>query len=152
MSKSTAIEIRPIQPGQEAAARALILAGLQAYWGTLDPTANPDLDDICSSYKDAVFLLAWKNQVLIGTGGLIPEQPAVGRIVRMSVDPSARRQGIGSLILNALLDAARTLGYQQLVLETTSSWQGAIKFYLHHGFEISHHANGDTHFIRKLTE
>ena len=53
-------------PDQEAAQR-LILAGLVEHWGTLDPTKNPDLDDIQRSYvsRGHTFLVACQGQQLV---------------------------------------------------------------------------------------
>ena len=52
------VVIRPFRPEDQAAAKSLILAGLEAHWGFLDPTRNPDLDDITSTYAGATFLLS----------------------------------------------------------------------------------------------
>lgn len=138
--------IEPLTPADQPAARALILAGLEEHWGWLDPSLNPDLDDMLTSYAGAVFLAAKLDGALIGTGALIAKNEGVGRIVRMSVDKAHRRGGVGSRILRALLDEARALGYGKIVLETTETWDDAIGFYLRNGFRITHHADGDAHF------
>lgn len=144
------IVIRPFRPEDQAAARALILAGLVQHWGFLDPTKNPDLDDIASSYADAAFLLAWLGDELVGTGALVREAEGIGRIVRMSVVAHARRQGIGTSILAGLRDRARAAGYHQLVLETTSTWDGVVAFYEQQGFRALGSWEGDTHFVLDL--
>lgn len=145
-----ALMIEPLTPADQPAARALILAGLEEHWGWLDPSLNPDLDDILTSYAGAVFLAAKVDGALIGTGVLIPEGVGAGRIVRMSVDKAQRRGGVGTRILRALLDEARALGYRKIVLETTETWDDAIGFYLRNGFRITHHAGGDAHFELRL--
>ncbi len=150
MCEPTEILIRPFSPADQTAARALILAGLQEHWGTLDPTLNPDLDDIARHYAHGVFLTAWQAGVLVGTGALIPEAPGVSRIVRMSVDRECRRGGIGRRILNRLIDHARAQGDRRIVLETTDTWQDAIAFYLRCGFHITGRGDGEIHFARDL--
>lgn len=145
-----ALMIEPLTPADQPAARALILAGLEEHWGWLDPSLNPDLDDILTSYAGAVFLAAKVDGALIGTGALIPEGAGAGRIARMSVDKAQRRGGVGTRILRALLDEARALGYRKIVLETTETWDDAIGFYLRNGFRITHRADGDAHFELRL--
>ena len=150
------VEIRALRVEDQDAAKALILAGLEEHWGVLDPSLNPDLDDIAASYRDAVFLVACINGEMAGTGALVPEAGrfpsgasgagSVARIVRMSVARSRRRQGIGRLLLDELCRQARALGCRTVVLETTADWQDAIAFYLRCGFRASGFSEGDIHF------
>lgn len=144
------IEIRPFTPADQAAARSLILAGLQEHWGTLDPNLNPDLDDIARHYAHGVFLTAWQDGGLVGTGALVEEAPGVARIVRMSVDRRRRRAGIGWRILSRLIDHARAHGFRRIVLETTDTWDDAIAFYRRCGFHLTGHHDGEAHFALDL--
>lgn len=146
------IIIRPFRPEDQTATQKLILAGLAEYWDRLDPTRNPDLDDIGVSYADGTFLVAWQGDELVGTGALVREAESVGRVVRMSVVAHKRRCGIGSFILQRLCERARGAGYVQLVLETTSTWEDAIAFYESHGFRPVGSWDGDTHFVLELGE
>ena len=109
------IRIRPFRPEDQDAAQKLIVTGLAEHFGFLDPHANPDLDDIASTYAHRTFLLAWQGNELAGTGALIHEEEGVGRIVRMSVASHLRRRGIGTLILKHLCEQARAAGYHQIV-------------------------------------
>ena len=145
-----AIEIHPFTPADQAAVRSLILAGLEEHWGILDPTLNPDLDDIAASYAGAIFLTAWQDGALVATGALVHEAAGVARVVRMSVDRRRRRSGIGRRILNALLDQARSQGYHRIVLETTATWADAVAFYLRCGFQVTGCRDGDVHFALDL--
>jgi len=146
------MEIRPFKSADQPAAKALILAGLVGHWGWLDPDKNPDLDDIAASYADGVFLVAYEEGRLVGTGALLPEGNQVGRIVRMSVDGAKRRKGYGRMLLQALLQQAKELGYSQVVLETTATWLDAIHFYEANGFQTVGELDGDLHFVRKLQD
>ncbi|BCX05682.1 MAG: hypothetical protein KatS3mg053_3620 [Candidatus Roseilinea sp.] len=137
-------------PADQPAARTLILAGLQERWGVLDPSLNPDLDDIAVSYAEGVFVVARLAGQLVGTGALLPEGERIGRIVRMSVARRHRRCGIGARILQALLDEARARGYHTIVLETTETWDDAIAFYMQHGFRIVARRDGEVHFALTL--
>jgi len=147
---SSGILIRPFRPEDQAAAQGLILDGLVEHWGFLDPTKNPDLDDIASTYADGTFLVAWLGDDLVGTGALVREADGVARIVRMSVATHLRRRGIGTLVLKRLCGEARAAGYAQIVLETTSTWEDAIAFYKRNGFRVIGSRDGDTHFVLDL--
>jgi GNAT superfamily N-acetyltransferase len=145
------LTIRILDPDDQPAARALVLAGLAERWGWLDESLNPDLDDIAASYSDGVFLTAWLNGDLVGTGALTPEEEdGVWRIERMSVAALHRRRGIGSRLLHRLLAEAATRGARRVVLETTSTWTDAVTFYQRHGFQIEAHRDGDTHMTLDL--
>ncbi|MEM7096040.1 MAG: GNAT family N-acetyltransferase [Actinomycetota bacterium] len=139
--------IRPFRAGDQNAAKALILAGLVEHWGILDEAANPDLDDLAASYRDATILVAVEGNQLVGTGILVPthagsgdiaRESPIGEIVRMSVDGSQRRRGVGIAVLDALCAAARAQGMSRLVLETTASWSGVVAFYERYGFRHTH--------------
>jgi ribosomal protein S18 acetylase RimI-like enzyme len=143
--------IRDFQPSDQAAARQLILDGLAEHWGKLDPALNRDLDDIGRSYAAGVFLVAYWDGLMAGTGALLPEGDGRGRIVRMSVEQSLRRQGIGRRILDALIQRGRERGYREIVLETTESWADAVGFYRQYGFETTGFIDGDHHFRLNLS-
>jgi GNAT superfamily N-acetyltransferase len=147
---SSGILIRPFRYEDQAAARGLILDGLVEHWGFLDPSKNPDLDDIASTYAAGTFLVAWQGDELVGTGALVREAEGVARIVRMSVAVHVRRRGIGTLILEHLCGEAQAAGYAQIVLETTSTWEDAVAFYQRNGFRVIGSRDGDTHFVLDL--
>jgi len=144
------LTIVPFQRENQAAAKALILAGMQEHWGVLDESKNPDLDDIAAAYADGVFLVAWQNREIVGTGAFRPLSDDTVEIVRMSVKRENRRQGIGRAMLAALCHAAYQRGYRRAILETTASWQDVIAFYQAFGFEITHYASGDVYFALNL--
>ncbi len=144
------LTIRPVQADELPAARQLILEGLAEQWGYLDETRNPDLNDIPGYYGPGVFLVALQDGRIVGTGALLPEGAATGRIVRMSVAQDHRQQGIGRAILHALETAADRMGYRQLVLETTATWEGVIAFYLAQGYRPVGEQQGDLHFNKQI--
>ena len=65
----------------------------------------------------------------LGTGRLLPD----GHIGRMAVLQEARKLGIGSALLTALMDEARRRGHAQAVL---SAQTHAIPFYRRHGYAV----------------
>lgn len=140
------IWIEPFRPEDQAAVKALILAGLVEHWGKLDASKNPDLDDIASSYASGTFLVARQAGQVIGTGALVPRSENAGQIVRMSVAASHRRLGTGRLILENLLDCARRAGMTEVILETTAAWTSVIEFYKNASFELTHYQGQDAYF------
>ncbi len=138
--------IRPFRPGDQAAVRALVLDGLREHWGTLDPRFNQDLDDIAARYAGAVFLVAVSAGDVVGCGALVPLDARTAEIRRMSVKLPLRRTGLGTKLLRQLLRAARVQGFERIVLETTTNWNGVVAFYLRNGFRVTHIQGEDTWF------
>jgi len=150
MNQSQDITILPFQSEYQAEVKNLVLAGLAEHWGTLDPSKNPDLNDIGCTYANGIFLVAWQNNHIIGTGALLPMSNDTAEIVRMSVAASMRRKGIGRKILQKLCERAKFDGYKRLVLETTETWHEVIEFYIQFGFQITHYLDGDVFFSLDL--
>jgi putative acetyltransferase len=146
MKPKPEIYILPFQPEDQAEVKNLVLAGLSEHWGTLDPGKNHDLNDIGLTYANAVFLVAWQDKKIIGTGALVPRSNDTAEIVRMSVVTSMRRNGIGRTILQRLCENAKSSGIKRLVLETTDTWKEVIEFYKKFGFQITHYLDGDVYF------
>lgn len=154
MAPPDGIEVRPFVPADQASVRGLILSGMQEHWGELDPSANPDLDDIAGSYAEATFLVAvlgaGSSKRLVGTGALVPESESAGRVVRMAVAARERRRGIGRALLSGLLAAARERGFRRVVLETTDTWREAVAFYRRSGFSVVSCSGGEVHMEMEL--
>jgi ribosomal protein S18 acetylase RimI-like enzyme len=149
-TKNLMIEILPFHPEDQEPVQALILAGLEEYWGHLDETKNPDLKNIAASYHKGIFLVAWLDNEIAGTGAFIPRSAESVEVVRMSVVKHLRRQGIGRKLLCELCSRAYQRGYRQVILETTATWQKAIAFYRAFGFQITHYLDGDVYFALDL--
>lgn len=143
------LSVRPFAPADQPAVRALVLAGFADHWGTLDPTRNPDLDDIAGWYaeRDGRTVVAEIAGEIVGAGTIHRgDDPATAGLVRMSVSGAHRGRGIGKRLVRELVDVARTQGYERIGCETTDSWQDAIALYLACGFEIIARRDGDVFF------
>ena len=134
------VVVRPFQPRDQEAARALVLEGLGEHFGFIDETKNPDLDDIAANFPGAghAFFVAEDAGTgeVVGTTGLLiepPEYPGEARIVRMSVAAERRRAGIASALLGACVAETRTRGLASLVVYTEPHWD-APHFYRGAGF------------------
>jgi N-acetylglutamate synthase-like GNAT family acetyltransferase len=128
----------------------MVTTGLGEHFDKIDPTKNPDLNDIATTYAIADFLVAWCDGRIIGCGALVPRPGQTAEIVRMSVAADMRRQGIVSGIVERLVEIARERGNRQVILETTATWMGVIEFYLRCGFRITHYQDGEVYFARDL--
>jgi GNAT superfamily N-acetyltransferase len=146
------VTILPAHPSDYAAVKALIIQGLSQRWGKYDACFNPDLEDLAISYSQAAVLVAKIDDQIMGCGVLVRDADAIGRILRMTVRADRQRAGIGRKILNALLAAAQTAGYTEVLLETTSTWQSAVAFYKACGFTPVKMENGDQHFRMVINE
>lgn len=132
--------------------RQLLVDGLTERWGTYEARYNPDIEVLPRGYDDSVFLVAKLSGQVVGTGVLRPIGSDRGEIIRMSVTGSHRRIGIGSLILGHLLGRASELHMREVCLETTSSWDSAVKFYLRQGFRRTHEEGSNSYFSYVLRE
>ena len=129
--------IRPFRQQDQPAARQLILEGLGGHFGFIDETLNPDLEDIWQHYvaPGDIFAVAELEGFIVGTGALIREEKGIGRLVRMSVSRSHRRQGIGRRLVKYLIGKTNEQGFQRLLVETNHDWHDAISLYQSCGFQ-----------------
>ena len=110
---------------------------------------DTDLDNVESIYlcqKKSHMWVAELHEKIIGMVALVPlddhedsfgkRRETVGRLRRMAVLPEFRRLGVARKLLNELLNYAREIGYEQVVLLTTSAQQAALNFYPKHGFKL----------------
>ena len=128
--------VRPFEARDQQAARLLIISGLGEHFGYIDESLNPDLDDILQSYVLAgdVFLVAYVEEMLVGTGALVSLEDGTSEMVRVSTHVEYRRRGIGTAIVTRLLSIARQRGDRRVILETRLDWNDAIHLYQGLGF------------------
>ena len=150
MADRTKLIIIPFHPADQAKVKKIITEGLGEHWGKIDPNKNPDLLDIARYYQSEIFLVAWLEDEIVGAGALITRSDRVAEIVRVSVATHCRRQGIGHSILDVLIMHAQDKGYQNIILETTETWNGVIDFYLSYGFQTTHYDQGNVYLKLNL--
>ena len=142
LRKQRSFEIVRFRREDQAAVQRLILEGLEEHWGVLDPQFNADLDDIDASYAVGTVLVARDSGRIVGVGAITPVAPGEGEVKRMSVARDARRRGLGTALLMALLEDAKEKGWRGVRLETTADWEDAVQFYGALGFELTHYEDG----------
>jgi amino-acid N-acetyltransferase len=82
-------------------------------------------------YEDVQeFLVADTGSTVVGCGALHVMWEDLAEVRTLAVDPDHLRTGIGSAILNSLIDQARTLGVQRIFCLTFET-----SFFERHGFQ-----------------
>lgn len=146
------MDIKVITTKEEAVAKEIVLQGLEERFGFLDPTLNPDLNNIITNYlkEGSIFLIGKEENDLVCTGALFKEDNNTGRIQRMSVKSTCRGKGYARKILETLEGYAKEFGYSKLVLETNNDWHSAISLYTSSGYECYENDGECSHFFKVL--
>jgi GNAT superfamily N-acetyltransferase len=115
-------------------------ASVSFMWPMTREKASSYWQDVAASLcrgERAVFI-AEKEKAIVGTVQVIwaqPEnQPHRGDVAKMLVHRSARKSGLGALLLKAAEDHARSLGRTLLVLDTVTGSDG-FRLYSRQGWQ-----------------
>ena len=81
------------------------------------------------------FLLAEEKGAYIGCVGLRQFSDGIGEVKRLYVSPAARGRGVGRLLTEGIVAAAKQLGYTRLLLDTLPSMKEAQSMYVSLGFK-----------------
>ena len=91
-----------------------------------------------SKLKDPsiTFFSAWGGEKIAGIGALKKYSSELGEVKTMRTHPDFLRKGVSQLILDAIINKARTLGIATLALETgpVHNFEAAVALYLKNGF------------------
>jgi GNAT superfamily N-acetyltransferase len=96
-----------------------------------------EIEHLASEYAApaGAFLLALENGAFLGCVGLRQLSHGVGEIKRLYVTPAARGGGVGRLLAEGIVAAAKQLGYTRLLLDTLPSMKEAQSLYESLGFK-----------------
>jgi GNAT superfamily N-acetyltransferase len=173
MRNSPAIEVREAKlPDELESVRRLWLDYLT--WGNdemevrhgfrlpVHETVERDLANIAKFQPPhGTILLAFADDVAVGTACMQRIGSATGEVKRMYVRPSNRGQGLGRALLERLIETARAAGYQSLRLDSPDFMDAAHALYRSSGFadikpypesEIPDEYKGYWVFMEKLLE
>ncbi|WP_246079195.1 GNAT family N-acetyltransferase [Paenibacillus piri] len=137
--ESDVLTIEFVNDETQIQAKQLILDGLEEHFGFLDTSLNPDLNNIVDHYikNGNVFLVGLVQGEVVCSGALISVNDNSGRIVRMSVKKTFRRNGFAGIIIRALEQIAKEKGYKSIMLKTIIHWSDAVGFYTSQGYRKS---------------
>lgn len=80
-------------------------------------------------------LIAYDDQRAVGCGAVRQLDSTTAELLRMYVLPTARRKGVGSLLLDTLETEASEMGVSKVVLEAGDRQPDAIALYEHRGYQ-----------------
>ncbi|PCE63660.1 GNAT family N-acetyltransferase [Sediminicola luteus] len=145
------VNIRPIEAKDNAAIRKIIRTVLEEYGLDREGTAynDPSLNDMTAFYQadGHLYLIAEIENKVLGGGGIGPlpnSDGAICELQKMYFSTDARGKGLGTQMITACLNAAKSMGYTQCYLETDPDMTVAQKMYLKHGFRYLDKAVGCT--------
>lgn len=121
--------IRPLAPSDVAAVLDIAASSPEAaQW------SGRDFERACRSE-----FASWVVETGTTPAGFLVARCAADQmeILNLAVEPSSRRRGTASRLLEAVLTSGRQEGARTVFLEVRTSNAGAIAFYRRHGFEVS---------------
>lgn len=113
------------------------LRRLRAEYGVDDPPTEPSrVRESLSSYRrpDGLTVVAEEGGRAVGVGALRRHEPDLAEVKRMYVIPQARREHVGSAILDRLIEEARAMNARVLRLDTCRFMTDAQRLYRSRGF------------------
>ena len=141
--------VRQFQPSDQERCIELFRAGLTSYKESpmdklnswfVEVKLKEDMKDIHAHYihnkKQSNFWVAELNGVVIGCVGAVPDEHLEGslELVRMSVDSTIHRRGVGSLLIQQLEKFAKSEGFSKVSLTTLVWMHRACSFYEGSGY------------------
>jgi GNAT superfamily N-acetyltransferase len=147
-----AVTIRPFQEEGDASPvrelfiivnRLLSPPGMRdAFEAYIARSLTEEMDRVAAYYgeRGGGFWVALRQQKVVGMFGLESAAPDAMELRRMYVDPSARRGGIGRLMLRFAEAECRRLNVRRLELSTSELQPAALELYQHAGYRLLHEA------------
>jgi putative acetyltransferase len=87
--------------------------------------------------RRTIYFVALTDGEVAGGAGIAPlagDDPLTCELQRMYLKPEARGRGVGTLLLDACLDAARRFWFVRCYAETISEMDKALELYARNGF------------------
>ncbi len=95
-------------------------------------SGQEDLDDFPTAY--VALFVAFLEGEPVAACGLKQSNSSDGELSKLYCKPQGRRHGFGRALTQSVMDHARSLGYQRLVLSTEPVMAQAINLYQDMGF------------------
>jgi putative acetyltransferase len=118
---------------------AAILFQEYATWLNIDLSFQKFEDELLQlkemyNLPTGAILLAIENDVCIGCVAVRKKETTIAELKRMYIKPTARKKGLGDLLLQEALKMATNLGYKKIWLDTLNNMTPAISLYKKAGF------------------
>ncbi len=159
--------IRTIQPGDNKALAKIIRDTLKEFNANKPNTVYYDdrTDHLFEVFEEAaasIYYVAELDGEIIGGAGIYPTEnlpEATCELVKLYLSPAGRGKGIGRILMQKCITAAKGLGYKKIYLETMPELTIAIPMYEKLGFTHlpgamgnSGHTGCDVWMIKELEE
>ena len=158
--------IRTILPDDNKALAKIIRDTLKEFNANKPNTVYYDdrTDHLFEEFKvaDSIYYVAEVKGEIVGGAGIYPTEnlPAgTCELVKLYLSPAARGKGIGKVLMEKCISAAKQLGYKKIYLETMPELTIAIPMYEKLGFTYlsaaqgnSGHTGCDVWMIKDLSE
>jgi len=143
--------IRTIESGDNIALAKIIRDTLKEFNANKPGTVYYDdsTDHLFEVFKTAnsIYYVAEYNGEIMGGSGIYPTPnlpEGTCELVKLYLSPDARGKGIGKLLLEKSIAAAKQLGYKKIYLETMPELTVAIPMYEKYGFTYLSAAQGES--------
>jgi GNAT superfamily N-acetyltransferase len=139
-----------VVPGDDPTALALVAAMVAeleiAYPGrSLADSSSATPEEL--SGPDGAYVVLVADGAPLAGGGLKRLGPGLAEVKRMYVTPQAGRQGHAGVLLAALEDVARSLGYARIRLDTGPHTPAAERLYRGAGYTAIPDYNGNAYAV-----
>lgn len=131
------ITIQKCQPKQEKAAQELIVRVLnQEFPKESEAYPTDDLKSVLKTYGQLgeAFFVALDGGKVIGTIGIKRDDDRTALLRRLFVAPEYRRKRVGIELLDQAIEFCRDVGYDEVVIKTTSTMKRAVELCERKGF------------------
>jgi putative acetyltransferase len=152
------LEIRPIQPGDNAVLALVIRSILEEFDaakpGTVytDPTTDR-LFELFQTPQSAYFVAVLNGEIVGGCGIYPTKGMPVGctELVKLYLAPATRGKGVGKALMERCFEIAKEKDYTEIYLETLPELHIAVGLYERMGFEYLEKPYGESgHFACDL--
>lgn len=129
--------LRPAVSADGPGVRVLVATVLAGFGLAMDAQTDADIVDPAASYANAGgwFGVLEDDGRIVGSVGVFRVDDRTCELRKMYLLPEFQGLGIGRLLLEAALEAARHLGFAEMVLETNAKLEAARRMYERYGFE-----------------
>lgn len=143
------LSIRTITPADNKALATIIRNSLEEFKANKPGTVYFDetTDHLSDVFKAAgsIYFVAELEGSILGGGGIYPTanlDEGTCELVKLYLSANARGKGVGKLLMEKCIEAAKELGYKKIYLETMPELTVAIPMYEKFGFTYLPSAQG----------